>query len=85
MALRGFVGHDSSSGASFLDRLGSAVPAGTRVGENVVAIQTVEQANSAFSASEGHLRNMLDPAFRIAGIGIVDVGRMMMITEDFAE
>ncbi len=86
MALRGYVGHGSPDGRSIWNRLASARPARIRLGENVIAAQTIEQGHRAFVASRAHLRNMLDPAFRRAGIGVAAAGDgRIMITEDFAE
>ena len=85
MERRGYVGHDSPMGASFLDRLGAAFPSGTRVGENVTEVETVEQANAVFLASALHLRNIIDPGFHTAGIGIVTTDEVMVVTEDFAQ
>jgi len=85
MALRGYVGHGDPSGESFVDRLGRVLQTGTRVGENVAAVQTVEEANAAFAASEWHLQNMLNPVFRVVGIGVASAQATMMVTEDFAE
>ncbi len=85
MILRGYVGHGSPSNGSFLDRMARVVPAGTQVGENVAAAQTVEAAQAAFKASPYHLRNMLTPMFRSAGIGVATDGDMVLVTEDFSE
>lgn len=86
MALRGYVGHGSLDGRSIQDRLGWTVRPGVRMGENVAAVQTVEQGHSAFVASAGHLRNILNPAFRRVGIGVATAGDAgIRITEDFAE
>jgi len=85
MLLQGYVGHGSPSNESFLARMARVVAPGTRVGENVVAVQTTEAAHAAFMASAYHLQNMLTPTFRNVGIGIATGGGIMMVTEDFAE
>ena len=86
MALQGYIGHGSLDGRSIQDRLGWTLRPGTRVGENVAAVQTVEQGHSGFVRSSGHLRNILDPAFRRVGIGVATAGDAgIRITEDFAE
>jgi uncharacterized protein YkwD len=86
MATKGFVGHGSSGGASFTHRLGTAVPGGTFVGENVTLARSVEQAHSAFVASSPHLRNILEPRFRRVGIGVAGAGDLgLFVTQDFAE
>jgi len=85
MAAQGFVGH-GSGGASFAHRLGTAVPGGTFVGENVTLARSIEQAHSAFVASTPHLRNILEPRFRRVGIGVAGAGDLgLFITQDFAE
>lgn len=86
MALHGFLGHVSSSGATLLQRLSAEARPGAMVGENVGLVQTVEEANRAFLASPVHRTVMLYPAFRHVGIGITTAGnRALVITEDFAQ
>lgn len=86
MAKQGFVGHGSVGGRSFADRIANYVGSGTFVGENVTLARTVEQAHSAFIASPGHLRNILEPKFRRVGIGIVNAGELgLFVTQDFAD
>lgn len=84
MALRGYVGHDSLGGQTMRDRLAGFLRSGSRVGENVAMVQSVEEGQRAFVASQHHLRNMLDPGFHRVGIGVTTAGEMgIMITEDF--
>ncbi len=86
MAVRGYFGHTSLSGQSFLDRVGSAVGGEVLIGENVAISQTAEQAHAAFTASPGHYKNMLEPKFRRVGIGISTAGKLgLIVTEDFSE
>jgi uncharacterized protein YkwD len=86
MATQGFVGHGSPGGVSFAHRVGTAVPGGTFVGENVTLARSVEQAHSAFVASSPHLRNILEPRFRRVGIGVAGAGDLgLFVTQDFAE
>ncbi len=86
MAVQGYFGHTSLSGQSFLDRVGSAVGGEVLIGENVVISQSAEQAHTAFTASPGHYKNMLEPKFRRVGIGVATVGKLgLMVTEDFSE
>ncbi|HLJ59144.1 MAG TPA: CAP domain-containing protein [bacterium] len=86
MALHGFLGHVSSSGATLLQRLSAEMRPGTMVGENVGLVPTVEEANRAFLASPVHRTVMLYPAFRYVGIGITTAGNEeLVITEDFAQ
>ena len=84
MALRGYVGHDSLSGQTIRDRLAGFLRPGSRIGENVAMVQSVEEGQRAFVASQPHLQNMLDPGFHRVGIGVTTAGAMgIMITEDF--
>jgi len=85
MALRGYVGHDSLRGQTMRARLAGFLRPGTRIGENVAMVQTVEEGHRAFVASQPHLQNMLDPRFHRVGIGVTTAGEMgIMITEDFS-
>lgn len=84
MALRGYVGHATLTGQTFRERMAGLVHPGTRISENVAAVQTIEEGHGAFVASPAHLRNMLDPAFHRIGIGVATAGEDgVMITEDF--
>lgn len=84
MALRGYVGHDTPTGQTVRERLAGLIHPGTRISENVAAVETIEQGHTAFVASPAHLRNMLDPAFHRIGIGVATAGEDgVMITEDF--
>jgi uncharacterized protein YkwD len=85
MALRGFVGHGSPLGDSFLERVSTVVRPPTVVGENVAMAQTAVQAHSAFLASSEHDRNLIDPEFHSAGIGVATAGVLgVAVTELFA-
>lgn len=85
MAVNGYVGHGTLGGQSVLERLAPVVRRGY-VGENVTIAQTIEDAERAFTASQGHLHNMLNPVFHRVGIGIADGSHMgLVVTEDFAE
>ena len=67
------------------DRLAGFLRPGSRIGENVAMVQTVEEGQRAFVASQPHLQNMLDPRFHRVGIGVTTAGEMgIMITEDFS-
>jgi len=86
MALEGFAGHGSPLGQSFLDRVSRVIPPGRFVGENVTVAVTVEDANRAFTASAGHLENILDPRFHSVGIGVASADSLgYTITEDFSQ
>jgi uncharacterized protein YkwD len=85
MALGGFIGHGSPSSGSFLNRLSAFLRPGVFVGENVTCAVTVNQVETAFEASPGHLENILEPRFRSVGIGIATGALGLLVTEDFAE
>jgi uncharacterized protein YkwD len=85
MALWGYLGHRAVGGQTIRARFAFYLRPGTRVGENVAVVRTVDEGHRAFVASPAHLENMLDPAFRRVGIGVSTAGGMgIMITEDFA-
>jgi uncharacterized protein YkwD len=85
MALRGYLGHRSVSGQTLRARLAPYLRPGTRIGENVAMVRTIDEGHRAFIASPAHLENMLDPKFRRVGIGVTTAGDMgIMITEEFA-
>jgi uncharacterized protein YkwD len=53
-------------------------------GENLAGASTVERAHSALMQSDGHRRNILNPAFTHIGVGIVEGGPYgMMFTQMF--
>ncbi len=83
MALNGYIGHGSRDGESFFTRISDVVPPGTLVGENVAAAVDPVRIHAAFIHSEGHLKNILDPAFRRVGVGVATDGRLLIATEDF--
>ncbi len=85
MARTGRIGHECAGG-SFARCLAEVVPAGTRVGENVVVAGTVDDAHRALVSSDPHRANILDQRFRRVGIGVVAVpGLGFVVTQDFAE
>jgi uncharacterized protein YkwD len=85
MAMRGYVGHGSAGGQTLRARFARYLRPGTRIGENVAMVRTIDEGHRAFIASPAHLENMLDPGFRRVGIGVTTAGAMdIMITEEFA-
>jgi uncharacterized protein YkwD len=84
MAVNGFLGHGSSQGDSFFTRLSGIVPQGTLVGENVTAASSIVRVHAVFVHSQGHLKNIINPAFRRVGIGVAAAGDLLITTEDFA-
>ena len=65
--------------------LAAQAPAGTwaKLGENVGVGPSVEALHQAFVASPSHHRNLVDPAFRSVGVGIVKVGATIYVAETF--
>ena len=54
-----------------------------RGGENVASAGSVAQAHESLMASPPHRENLLDPAFNVAGFGVVRSGRLLYVTQDF--
>ena len=77
MAEKGAIAHRSD--------LAAQAPAGTwaKLGENVGVGPSVDALHQAFVASPSHHRNLVDPAFRSVGVGIVTVGGTMYVAETF--
>lgn len=86
MALQGYVGHTSRYGLGVRDRMAQYLRPGSRIGENLAFVQTIEQGHLAFVESWHHRRNILDPAFRRIGIGVATMGNAgIMIDEEFVD
>lgn len=75
MAARGDLSHNPALEREVVDW--------KRLGENVGVGPTVESIQGAFEASPGHFRNLVDPAFRNVGIGVVDAGGLIWVTVAF--
>ena len=71
---RGYFSHYSPEGKDVGDRLEEADIAYTIAGENLALAPDVIRAHNGLMNSEGHRRNILDPAFRKLGIGAIDGG-----------
>lgn len=74
MFSKGYFSHFSREGKDIGDRLQENEIPYYFVGENLALAPDVARANSGLMASEGHRRNILDPAFSKIGIGAVDGG-----------
>jgi uncharacterized protein YkwD len=79
MARVGTIFHTAS-----LYSLAALVPNWERVGENVGMGPTWQSVETAFEHSPEHLANMLG-AYDLIGIGVVDSGTEVFVTEEFAE
>lgn len=74
MFARGYFSHFSQEGKDVGDRLELAGISYTYAGENLALAPTLARAHTGLMNSEGHRRNILDPAFGKIGIGVVDGG-----------
>ena len=64
--------------------LAAQAPGGwTMLGENVGFGPSVPQLQSAFTASAHHYANMVQPQFTSIGVGVVESGGTLWVTEDF--
>lgn len=71
MATRQFFAHDSPEGTDPGDRLLAAGFRWTAFGENIAAGQeSAREVTTAWLASPGHCRNVMTPAFTVAGYGV---------------
>src|SRR4030042_3827411 len=71
---RGYFSHYSLEGKDVGDRLEKAGINYIYAGENLALAPNVDRAHTGLMASEGHRRNILDPAFKKIGIGAVEGG-----------
>lgn len=86
MFARGYFSHFSPEGKDVGDRLEAAGISYTYAGENLALAPTLVRAHTGLMNSEGHRRNILDPAFGKIGIGVVDGGIYgKMFTQVFTE
>jgi uncharacterized protein YkwD len=63
----------------------SVVCCWSRIGENIAFNSTVRRAHRALMASPGHRANILDPRMRRVGVGIVERGGELWVTEVFTK
>jgi uncharacterized protein YkwD len=74
MFKRGYFSHYSPEGKDVGSRLGEKEVTYSIAGENLAFAPSVQRAHSGLMESEGHKRNILDPAFNKVGIGAIDGG-----------
>jgi|LSQX01.1.fsa_nt_gb uncharacterized YkwD family protein len=80
----GYFSHTSPTYGSPFDMMKQAGVEYRTAGENLAGASTVERAHSALMQSDGHRRNILNPAFTHIGVGIVEGGPYgMMFTQMF--
>ncbi len=54
-----------------------------QAGENVGYAPSAADAHDGFMESPPHRKNLLDPAFNVAGFGVIHSGNMLYVTQDF--
>src|SRR5438309_2184032 len=72
-------------GLSHNPNLGSQVSNWRTLGENIGSGSDVLTIEAALEASPHHFENMVDPAFNFVGIGVVEAGGAIWVTEDFKQ
>lgn len=86
MFKRGYFSHYSPEGKDVGDRLLGNKIEYSYAGENLALAPNVARAHTGLMNSEGHKRNILDPAFGKIGIGAMDGGVYgKMFTQVFTE
>lgn len=80
-----YFAHESPKYGTFVALLNSQGVTYRLAGENLAAAGSVAQAHQGLMDSPGHRRNILNPAFGKVGIGIVQNGRGLMITQEFTD
>ena len=84
MAAQQQLSHQFSREASVQQRLTAATPLHIdRAGENVAYAATVDQAHDNLMHSPPHRENLLNPAYNVAGFGIVRSGDSLYVVQDF--
>jgi len=56
-----------------------------RGGENVAFAASLDQVQRSLMTSPPHRENLLNPAFNVAGFGVVRRGYVLYVTQDFAQ
>jgi uncharacterized protein YkwD len=86
MFARGYFSHIDTAGKSPFDRLKAGGVKYGSAGENLALAPTMQLAHDGLMKSPGHRANILSPAYRSVGIGIVDGGPYgIMVTQDFTD
>lgn len=86
MFKRGYFSHYSPEGKDVGDRLNAAGIPYIYAGENLALAPNIERAHDGLMNSQGHRRNILDPAFNKIGIGALNGGVYSeMITQVFTQ
>jgi uncharacterized protein YkwD len=56
-----------------------------RTGENVASAASVELAQEGLMLSPPHRQNLLNPAYNVAGFGVIRSGASLYVTQDFGQ
>ena len=84
MAAQQQLSHQFSGEASVQQRLTAATSLHIdRAGENVAFAATVDQAHDNLMHSPPHRENLLNPAYNVAGFGVVRSGDSLYVVQDF--
>ena len=84
MFARGFFSHVTPESEDPFDRMRRGGLKFRAAGENLALARTLTMAHEGLMNSPGHRANILRPAFRRVGIGIMDGGRYgLMVTQNF--
>src|SRR4051794_28781014 len=75
----------AAGGLSHNPALGSEITGWRTLGENVGTGGDVNSIEAALEASPHHFENMVDPNFQYVGIGVVEAGGAIWVTEDFKQ
>jgi uncharacterized protein YkwD len=86
MFARGYFSHISPDGKNPFDRLKGGGVSYHAAGENLALAPTLDLAHSGLMNSPGHKANILSPAYRTVGIGIVVSPRYgLMVSQEFTD
>ena len=86
MFARGYFSHYSPEGKDVGNRLEEAGITYGIAGENLALAPGIQSAHEGLINSSGHRRNILDPAFKRVGIGVIDGGVYgKMVTQVFTD
>ncbi len=84
MARARFFSHTSPTTGQPAERVTSAGMSWNAVAENIAINQSPQAAQQSLVRSPGHYQNMIDPAQRSVGVGIVRHGDQVWVTQLFA-
>ncbi len=84
MAAQQQLSHQFSGEPSLTQRLAATCALHLdQAGENVAYATSVEQAHQGLMHSPPHRENLLNPAYNVAGFGVVRVGAVLYVAQDF--